>query len=877
MKEVLGRISQFCYEHYRWVILICVVITVIAGYYTIQIKISTNNFDLLPQDSKLIKEFWEVSEDFGAQERHLILVETNDSLPPEPNLIKDFTHRMSDALLQTGLVTSVNYAITDEDKTFIEEFFVKNALMYLSSADLDSVMKKFEDVSIEKAILNCKNILNSPVPPDPILKKILRDDPLLISEVFLPYIEKILGPQNASLIKNKESYYLSEDRRTLLIFVQANGVANDTKFCDVLVKKNTQIVDSLLTAMGDDGKRLHITLGGNYVSSLSNANAVKQGLISSSFIVVILILLLFYLFYGNFRALFFITAPIIAGVLWIFFIGELIFTKVNIITASAAAMLLGLGVDYAIHIYNRFIEQEGHSRHNTVLQNLVITFKETGTSVFYGMVSTAFVFIVLMVTEFRGLYELGFLGGIGIFVIFLAVLFIMPGEIRVRGRRSSRDNWFMKGLSRILDANSKFVLQHPKYINVGCLIISVFMIGVLIGVVPSKDEGLGVTFDENIENIRSKKDVDLMMVKRLQEKFGSHFKPISVVITANNDEQLIEGLQRLNEKMDTLVVRGMVKDYNSMLRYIPSFQQQKKNLEKISSLDVESILFKIRLEMAKNNLRMNYFRLDRLRNMLSVREPITIRSFESGGFSEIMRHFYVEKNGVKKVITQVELTGASYEIDIVKDFIREVDTDPMLRGDHTIITGIRVVTAEFLKLVKKDFAVAVIASFIAVLLLVVAKYRKFRAIMVCMVPLLFAILSITGTMRLMGVKINFVNMICLPLLIGSGVDYGIYIISRYLEDQRHDVFAAIHETGQSLFLSALTTVIGFGSLVFVDNRGLSSLGYMCSFGIIICSVTSVVVLPAMLRLWGKKIWRENVLMEHPPVKKPVEKVKAEPK
>ena len=98
-------------------------------------------------------------------------------------------------------------------------------------------------------------------------------------------------------------------------------------------------------------------------------------------------------------------------------------------------------------------------------------------------------------------------------------------------------------------------------------------------------------------------------------------------------------------------------------------------------------------------------------------------------------------------------------------------------------------------------------------------------------------------------------MISVPLLIGSGVDYGIYIISRYLEDQRHDVFAAIHETGQSMFLSSLTTVIGFGSLVFVDNQGLASLGYMCSIGIIICAVSSVIVLPAMLRLWGKKIWK----------------------
>ncbi len=858
MKEILGKIARFSYEQYRLVLLVVVVVTVLAGYVSSKIKISTNNFDLLPQDSKLIKEFWEVNEDFGAQERHIVLVETPDTLDAAPDLLRSFARQYGKAFLASGMIKSVDYSITDEDKAFVENFFVKNALLYLSDADLDSVIRRFEDHEIEGRILALKNILNAPVPPDPMLKKLLRDDPLLISEIFVPYIERMLGPQNASLIRDKESYYLSKDRRTLLIFVKPDGVPNDTKFCESLVTRNQQIVDSLVASMGEDGKRLQILSGGNYVSSLSNARAVKQGLISSSFIVVLMILAVFYFFYGHFRALLIIMAPILAGVLWVFSLGEVLFEKVNIITAAAGAMLLGLGVDYAIHMYNRFVEEETHARHQTVLHNLMTTYRETGTSVLYGALSTAVVFGVLMVTEFRGLYELGFLGGIGILVLFVAVVLIIPAEIRLRRRKSGKRRHLHIALNKLLDALSRFVLQHPKYITTGTILVFVFMGLVLINVIPSKDEGVGVTFDENIENIRSKNDVDLRLIRRLQEKFGTHFKPVTVVCSASTDEELVEELRRLNGKMDSLVQKGMVKDYNSMLRYVPSFDQQESNLSKIRGLDVESILFKIRLEMSRNGLRMSYFHLDRLRDMLTVREPITIHNFQAEGFSDVMKHYYVEKEGTKKVVTQVELTGDSYEIDIVNDFVKEFDAAAQVHPS-IIITGIRVVTAEFLTLVKKDFEIAAIVSLITVLLLVVAKYRSPRAILVCMVPLLFSIVALMGVMRLAGIKINFVNMISIPLLIGTGVDYGIYIISRYLEDQRHDVFAAIHETGQSLFLSAVTTVIGFGSLVFVDNRGLSSLGYMCSFGIIICAMSSVVILPAMLRLWGKRIWKTEEL------------------
>lgn len=144
MKTVLAKIAEFCYKHARLVILFVVLITLVSTYYMMQIKISTNNFDLLPQDSKMIKEFWEVNEDFGAQDRHITLIETPDSLPMNPDLLKSFAVKLDEALMQTGLVAAINYSITDNQKNFVEDFFIKNGLLYLSQSDLDSVLRRFE-------------------------------------------------------------------------------------------------------------------------------------------------------------------------------------------------------------------------------------------------------------------------------------------------------------------------------------------------------------------------------------------------------------------------------------------------------------------------------------------------------------------------------------------------------------------------------------------------------------------------------------------------------------------------------------------------------------------------------------------------------------
>ena len=243
IKKALSSIAEFCYERHILVILIAGIVTAVSSYFMMQIKISSNNMDLLPQDSKLIREFWEVTEDFGAQDRHIMLVETHDSLPPDPDLIKEFVHRFDRALQETGLIRSISYSITDRDKEFIEDFFIHHALLYLSPADLDSVVQRLEDHEIERRILLTKNILNAPVPPGQELKSLLRDDPLLLSEIFMPYIKRILGSKNASLLQAKDSYFFSKDRRTLLVFAKPVTVATETKFCEQFVEKNITIRD----------------------------------------------------------------------------------------------------------------------------------------------------------------------------------------------------------------------------------------------------------------------------------------------------------------------------------------------------------------------------------------------------------------------------------------------------------------------------------------------------------------------------------------------------------------------------------------------------------------------------------------------------------
>lgn len=851
ISKLLDAVAVLCHRYHRLVFFFVLSLLAIALLLASRIELISNFIELVPQDSPVIKEFWEANEDFGAPEYLLALVENADSAETDPTVLKRFARLFSASLERLDMIENVDYSVTRKDRDFLKEFFARYAMLYLSGEDLDSVIAKLGTEEIEKQIAEDKVILSLPIPPDPGIKNIIREDPLMLSRNFGDYIVNILGQQTTNAMKSNEWYYLSDDKRTLLMLIKPTGINVDAGFSKRLMKNVLTRRDTVLAEMGADAKQINILFGGGYTSALANSQAIQKGFVNSLMIVLIGVLVTFYLFYGHFRALFYISVPVFIGVGVFFGFVYVTLGVLNLVTISCGAILMGLGMDYSIHIYNRFIEEEASRNKKTdVLENLRITFRETGSSIFYGAVSTAFVFAILVISEFKGLSQLGFLLASGILIVFLFVILMVPAIIRVRGRRKLRPGVLQKFFSKILDRLSHLVLTHPKMTLITIGTITLFMTAVLLNVVPSKDRGFGVTFDENTENLRSANDADVQVIKKLQEKFGTYFKPVNIICTAPTDKVLMEVLQRIDLKLDSLRRDSLVVNYTSISHYIPDIDQQKANIDRLAGLNVENIMTLTKNTIQNEKMNPGYFDLEKTRKSLSVNDVITLESLRKNGFDNIIDRYYIDKGDHKKVIIQVELNAPSHDNEAVKNLSRAFESYP-----NVTVTGARLVTAVFINIIKQDFAVAVVVSFFGILLVITVKYRKFWAVLLCIAPLVVAVLWMLGVMRLVGIRINFVNMVATPLIIGAGIDYGIYVVSRYLEDNKHNVFAAIHDTGQALFLSVLTSIIGFGSLMFIDNKGLASFGEIAVLGMSFCAVTSITLLPALLRLFGKKIWK----------------------
>jgi hypothetical protein len=144
----------------------------------------------------------------------------------------------------------------------------------------------------------------------------------------------------------------------------------------------------------------------------------------------------------------------------------------------------------------------------------------------------------------------------------------------------------------------------------------------------------------------------------------------------------------------------------------------------------------------------------------------------------------------------------------------------------------------------------------SVFLLMVLFFGGVRKAIFAIFPVVIGSLWMLGTIRIIGIELNFLNVIVMPMIIGIGVDNGIHLIQRYYERGKDptlsDLRRAVSRTGRALVMTSLTTIVGFGSLALADFRGIREMGLISILGITYTLIASLILLPALLKIWTQR-------------------------
>jgi hypothetical protein len=173
-----------------------------------------------------------------------------------------------------------------------------------------------------------------------------------------------------------------------------------------------------------------------------------------------------------------------------------------------------------------------------------------------------------------------------------------------------------------------------------------------------------------------------------------------------------------------------------------------------------------------------------------------------------------------------------------------------LRRVDPEVTGTPIITFEAIRYMEKGYKQGTLYAFVLVSLLSALLIRRLRETTLALVPLVLGTLWTVGLMSVFGLPFNLGNVFGLPLIIGAGAEFGLNVVLRYLEGREHGGPLVARSTVMAVLVNGLTTIVGFGSLMIADHRGIYGLGLLLTLGMVATLTASLVVLPVLLR-WSQ--------------------------
>jgi hypothetical protein len=238
--------------------------------------------------------------------------------------------------------------------------------------------------------------------------------------------------------------------------------------------------------------------------------------------------------------------------------------------------------------------------------------------------------------------------------------------------------------------------------------------------------------------------------------------------------------------------------------------------------------------------------------LLALRPPDELKQITAEQLPGDLRDRLTEKDGrigylvaIRPAVGLDEWNGK----DLIRfaDAVRKID---LADGDTVTTSGSSVIFADIVTSIERDgpvvTGVAALGLVVMVVLLVGFNRRSFAVLAGTGAGTLLMIASCA----LLGIRVNFLDFIALPITLGLGIDYAINIAHRQHHDEFPDPITTLRTSGSAVFVCSLTTIIGYGSLLVSDNLAIRGFGTASLIGEIACVFTALVLVPAILALGG---------------------------
>ena len=618
--------------------------------------------------------------------------------------------------------------------------------------------------------------------------------------------------------------YNSSSRTIRTVVYLDKDLVNTSVRKDFILKDLSNLVNEFETETALDVR----ISGMPYIRTMNSQNIIDE---IGKFILAALAVtsLIFFFFFRSIRATFISMFVVIIGVMWAFGILGLLQYEITVLTALIPPLIIVIGVPNCIFLINKY--QQEVKKHGNQALSLQRVISKIGNATLMTNVTTASGFATFIITDSKLLTEFGIVASINIIGIFILSLLIIPIVYSFMALPKTKH---LKHLNKKwIDVFVSWMERIVRERRISVYVISVLLLVVsIIGIYQINISG------SPIEDMPKK---------------AQFFKDIRFF------EQEFDGIMPVEIVVDTKRKNGVLK---------PATLRRMNNLSNV----IEEIP-----ELSKPVSVVNLIKYSKQAFYNGIPKYYQLPTAQENNF--IMDVARKSSNDGDLLKSFVDTTG---QVARITTFMRDVKTDRMeeignrlqenidkifpAEQYNVFMTGKALLFLEGTKYLVKNLVLSLTLAIGLIALFMAYLFRSFRMIVISLIPNLLPLVVTAGVMGFVGVPIKPSTILVFSIAFGISVDDTIHFLAKYRQELiankwriQKSVYAALRETGVSMFYTSIVLFFGFSVFVISNFGGTVALGALVSATLLFAMLANLILLPSLLISLERSIANKAVL------------------
>ncbi len=714
--------------------------------------------------------------------------------------------------------------------------FVRAAVLNSGQSALEALAGRFEEGGMERELRSHRKLLLAA--PGAGLPAGLASDPLNLREVLAPHLETARGNMT---LAGSGAYLDAENGRSRILLVHPEGLSEDINFSQHLVARiKTMMEETRISSPAPPGAGFGLT--GKFAQSAEASRIVVEDMRILSLAASLLIFLLIWSVFRRTRAVFIAFIPLALSLAASFWLALLFFNPLSLIAMAFAAIILGLGVDIVLHCTGRVFQLFPES--GSLEEAVRLTMEDCGPPVAIGVTTTASAFFCLFFARFEALSQFGLLASGSLMITLAVTLVAFPAAVRLLFPVNSARLY-----PRFQDIPAKifsFSARRPIIALAAGLII----LGLSL---PAARE---FRFEMDLFKGLPDSMPSLAAADEIAHDFGTSLVINSqVFIEGPSLNEAMAAQQEIDRKLEELAREEKIAGFQSPSLFLPypeSLHQNRADLARLGSLirerreDFFSLLAKLKIRSSSQS--ETYY--DVLEEAFPPGGIPSLDALAIHPDPRLERHL----NRADGVILQTYVWPAGNDRDLQEawDVSTEFSGFSPSGASLVRVTGALQFYEKLNSMLRSEFFRVSLISLASILLLSSVFFRHLPTILLSLVPLLGAIPFTFAALALFGLSFTPAGIGITAMVLGIGIDDSVHILVRMRNRPLSHLSKVIREIGPILFLTTISTMLGFGALLLSRLYSIRSMGLAVALGVFACLFYTILFIPSLLKLITRK-------------------------